>query len=122
MVWAVIQVQEFEQPHATWHAKNVLQDTSVASWRGTRILWVTRRLDLVLIANRHHPLNEVVDALPEHICSGDAGFRNRGIGIQVSRTELAGSGAPAEFYFASARHTENTHVVLESRHSNGGTG
>src|SRR2546429_1158486 len=122
MVRAVVQIQELEKTHAAWRAQDVFQDALVPPRRGSRVLRVTCRLDLVLITNGHHPLDEVIDTVPEHIRGDDTGYGRRRIGIELRGIESAVRRVAKARCRWAARHTENTHVVLERRDAYGRQG
>src|SRR5438067_7947848 len=122
MVRAVVQIQELEKTHAAWRAQDVFQDALVTPRRGPRVLRVTRRLDLVLVTNGHHPLDEVIDTFPEHIRGDDTGNSRWRIGIELRSIERAVRRIATARCGWGARHTENAHVVLERRDAYGRQG
>src|SRR3982751_405907 len=89
MVRAGVQIQKLEKTHAARRAQDVFQDALVSPWRGSRILRVTRRLDLELVTNGHHPLHEVIDTFPEHIRGDEPGNSRWRIGIELRSIERA---------------------------------
>ena len=122
MVRAGVQIQELEKTHAAWRAQDVFQDALVPPRRGSRVLRVTRRLDLVLVTNGHHPLDEVIDTFPEHIRGDDTGNSRWRIGIELRSIERAVCRIATARCGWGARHTENAHVVLERRDAYGRQG
>ena len=122
MIRASAQLQELEQPFTARHAQHVLLDASVATGRRAWVLGVARHPDAILRRDGHHPVHEVLDALPVRV---RIDFPGDGVGqaaVEIGCPELAEHGPPAARHLTGAEDAEQALVVLDRGHADAGAG